>query len=255
MIKKMVKTSAPNVNSDWLSSWINMQHLQENLIQTHCRTFVESPVKMLKLNNFLDPQIAVKLSAFLENDVKYKTNYGLRSAGGGSYGHEYTTSFDEWNTADESNKFFKFDDFDGFSPSMGLNENFAAYLKFTQAFKDFKFINFLNSITGVKTHPHKVTMNCVAMSQGDYLREHKDDHDNFRLAYVFYLSQNWKQIFGGKLQLLDSSKNKHTVEPEFNTFVIFSVAEKTSHYVEPVRSEAGDWQRRTISGWLYEPTE
>lgn len=79
----MVKTSAPNVNSDWLSSWINMQHLQENLIQTHCRTFVESPVKMLKLNNFLDPQIAVKLSAFLENDVKYKTNYGLRSAGGG----------------------------------------------------------------------------------------------------------------------------------------------------------------------------
>ncbi|MEO8074355.1 MAG: 2OG-Fe(II) oxygenase family protein [Acidobacteriota bacterium] len=250
-------TSIPDkcVNSEWLNSWIDTRHLQENLIKTHCRTFAESPVKMLKLDNFLNPEIAVKLSAILENDVKYKTNYGLRSAGKKSYGDEYTTSFDEWNAADESNKFFKFDDFDGFSLSMGLNENIAAYLKFTQAFKDFKFINYLNSITGVKTHPQKTTMNCVAMSQGDYLREHKDDHDKFRLAYVFYLSQNWQRDFGGKLQLLDTSRNKHTVEPEFNTFVIFSVADKTSHYVEPVKSKADNWQRRTMSGWLYEPTE
>ena len=251
----MVKNSPQNANSEWLSSWINTRHLQENLIQTYSRTFAESPVKMLKLNNFLNPEIADKLASFLEKDVKYKTNYGLRSAGKKSYGDEYTTSFDEWNAADESNKFFKFGDFDGFSLSMGLNENIAAYLKFTQAFNDFRFIDYLNSMTGVKTDQGKTTLNCVSMSQGDYLREHTDNDGKFRLAYVFYLSQNWRENYGGELQLSDVSGNEYTVEPEFNNFVIFSVAEKTSHYVEPLKSEAGDWQRRTMSGWLYKPTE
>lgn len=65
----MVKNSPQNVDSEWLSSWIDTQHLQENLIQTYSQMFAESPVKMLKLNNFLNHQTAVKLSAFLEKDA------------------------------------------------------------------------------------------------------------------------------------------------------------------------------------------
>lgn len=250
----MAENSSQCIDSEWLSLWIDPQHLQVELISTYCQTFEKSPVKMLKLNNFLTSEIAVKLSKFLEKDVKYKMSYGLHSTGKKHFGDEHLVSFEEWNEADENDRFFKFNDFDGFTQSMGLNENIAAYLKFMQAFNDSKFINYLNSITGVKTDPQKTTLNCVSMSQGDYLREHTDNDGKFRLAYVFYLSQNWKRNFGGELQLLDISRNKHTVEPEFNTFVIFSVAEKTSHYVEPLTSEAADWKRQTMSGWLYKPT-
>ena len=241
-------------DSEWLSSWIDTRHLQKNFTQTCCQTLAESPVKMLKLNNFLKPEAATRLSAFLEKDAKYKRKYGLRSKGKKQFGDDHTVSFDEWNEADEKDRFFKFDCFDGFQTS-DLNKNIAAYLKFIQSFNDFRFINYLNSITGIETDLQKVTINCVSMSKGDYLREHKDDHDSFRLAYIFYLSKNWEPNFGGKLQLLDASGNSHTVEPHFNTFVIFSVAEKMSHYVESLKSECADWQRRTISGWLYEQTD
>lgn len=243
------------VNSEWLSSWIDTRHLQQNLIQTYCRSLAKNPVKMLKLDNFLNHEVAVKLSVFLEKEVKYKTIYGLHSVGKKQFGFEHLVSFDEWNEADESDRFFKYNDFDGFSQSLSLSENIATYLKFKHAFNDFRFISYFNSITGIKTDPQKTTLNCVEISQGDYLREHTDNDGKFQLAYVFYLSQNWQQNFGGELQLLDLSKNKYTVKPAFNTFVIFSVGERTSHYVEPLKNKSANWKRRTMSGWLYKPTD
>jgi Rps23 Pro-64 3,4-dihydroxylase Tpa1-like proline 4-hydroxylase len=74
-----------------------------------------------------------------------------------------------------------------------------------------------------------------------------------RLSFVFYLSGGWETRFGGLLHLIHSDGRLTTVEPDYNSLVIFDVAAQTGHFINPVEQSAGARVRLTISGWFLRP--
>ena len=89
------------------------------------------------------------------------------------------------------------------------------------------------------------------MKQDDFLKPHSDDNRNRSLALVIYLSPAWLSRFGGALNVVDSQGRRTIIEAEYNSMVVFDVAAGTTHFVDPINSNAGALSRLTIGGWYH----
>ncbi|CAG7833383.1 unnamed protein product [Allacma fusca] len=92
----------------------------------------------------------------------------------------------------------------------------------------------------------------------DHLLCHDDELDSRRVAFIIYMSEVWKQEYGGTLDLFDSTENESgpypgriikSIVPEFNKIAFFEVTAKSFHQVSEVVQESAC--RRAISGWYY----
>ena len=88
---------------------------------------------------------------------------------------------------------------------------------------------------------------------GDYLLCHDDELEGRKIAYVFYLSENFKEGDSGNFTLFDSKMGKpfravKKYVPLFNRLLIFEVSRKSFHEVE---ENLSDKKRYAIGGWLH----
>jgi Rps23 Pro-64 3,4-dihydroxylase Tpa1-like proline 4-hydroxylase len=127
------------------------------------------------------------------------------------------------------------------------------YLKFQADFNKPGFKRLFEKVSGLSVEPKTCTFHSFVMRPGDCLGWHDDTFGNYRLAFVFYLTQGWKPEFGGALHMLDPRRKLTKVEAEYNSLVIFEVNPKTNHRIAPIEPAAGDRVRATISGWLHTP--
>ena len=115
-----------------------------------------------------------------------------------------------------------------------------------------EFFSLINFISGFK-FKGVFDMAGTLYESGDYLLCHDDELEGRKIAYVFYLSDNFKEGDGGNFVFFNSKMKKpfkavKKCFPLFNRLLIFEVSRKSFHEVE---ENLSDKKRYAIGGWLH----
>jgi Rps23 Pro-64 3,4-dihydroxylase Tpa1-like proline 4-hydroxylase len=234
-----------------LKHWIQDGHLEPAAIGSYRKAFASNPARALVLKHVLLDNLAEALSRFLSHEARFETVYGLYSEGARD-GNLAGVSPTAWFEAEESQRFYRFSDYAGVLDEFQASTNQTMFEHFFSTLRSNECKRFFEAISGlVLGRPPLV--NAYSYRPGDFLNHHTDDVKGKRLSFVFYLSIGWRRQFGGVLNLIDSDGRVITVDPDFNSLVIFDVAARTRHFISPVERCAGERARLTISGWFLTP--
>lgn len=123
---------------------------------------------------------------------------------------------------------------------------------FNQDCLSWEFFNLIEKITSSK-FKGTLDMSATLYESTDYLLPHDDELEGRKIAYILYLSKDFKQKDGGSLIIYNSKNNKPTtlvkkIRPIFNSLVLFEVSKKSFHEVEENLSNKN---RYAIGGWLH----
>jgi len=96
------------------------------------------------------------------------------------------------------------------------------------------------------------------MTQGQYLNPHLDNsHDKDRVNYrvlnlLYYATPDWRDDFGGHLELWDDGpgKTQRTIHSRFNRLVVMQTDERSWHSVSKVLREG---RRCCLSNYYFSP--
>lgn len=234
-----------------LKDWIQSRHLQPDTIKACRQAFISHPARVLVLKNFLIDPVAEKLSRFLSHEARFELAYGLYSKNVKD-GNISGVSLTAWLEAEEEEKFYRFSDYAGVLDEFQLSSNRTMFKQFFSALRNNKFRLFFEEVSGLELGSTPL-INAYAYKSGDFLSHHTDDVKSKRLSFIFYLSPHWDHRFGGLLHLIDHNGDVTKVAPDYNSLVIFDVAAKTKHFINPVEPCAGERARLTISGWFLAP--
>lgn len=235
------------VDTSGLGSLIQSQHLEDATIQSYRSRFQSHPARFVVLDDFLMPAIAARLSEFLRNEAVFEAEYGLHSV------EDRGVSEQDWRSAEEQDRFFRFSKLSHTPPEFQLSDNSLTYLRFRTAFQsDANLRGFFEGITGIEL-AHSDDFGSHSMRAGDFLRSHDDDNRNRRIALVLYLTPDWTPDYGGSLHIVDPSGNESVVEAAYNSLVIFDTRAGTTHHVAEITEAAAQRPRLTIGGWYHDP--
>lgn len=124
------------------------------------------------------------------------------------------------------------------------------------------FITFLETLTGIDgliPDPHFWGGGLHQITRGGYLKIHADfnRHEKLRLDrrlnLLLYLNQDWKEEYGGHLELWnrDMSRCEKRVLPVFNRCVIFNITDYAYHgHPEPLACPASQ-TRKSLALYYY----
>ncbi len=233
------------VDNDFLSTWIQPQHLEPGALDGYKEAFGSNPARMAVIEDFLVEDKAEKLGKFLATEAQFEYEFGLYSVEDGA-------DKEAWDAAEEKDRFFRFGKLTGISPEAQFSPNALTYLQFRKTFQDIRFKEFFQSASGL---PLGVSddFGSHRMSKGDFLKQHDDDNKNRRLAIVVYLTPGWEADEGGALHVVDRGGNQHTVGATFNGMVMFDTLAGTTHYVDRITPSDDSRHRYTIGGWYHKP--
>jgi len=140
--------------------------------------------------------------------------------------------------------------------------------KFCRELNDKPFLSFLEELTGIKDliaddtyeggGPHTI-------GRGGFLSMHVDfnlhprNKLERRLNVLVYLNEDWKDDWGGQLELWDNvfegSKQK-SISPQLNTTVIFNTSEISWHgHPDPLQCPEEKFRRSLAFYYYTQPTE
>jgi Rps23 Pro-64 3,4-dihydroxylase Tpa1-like proline 4-hydroxylase len=235
----------------WLKDWVQSTHLQPDRIEACRQAFLSHPARVLVLKNFLLDAVAEKISRFLSREARFELAYGLY-AKNAKDGNISGVSPAAWLEAEEEEKFYRFSDYAGVLDEFTVSANQTMFQQFFSALRDKKFKLFFEEISGLNLDASPL-INAYSYKPGDFLSHHTDDVKSKRLSFVFYFSPHWEHRFGGLLHLIDRNGEVIEIDPDYNSLVIFDVAAKTEHFINPVEPCAGERARLSVSGWFLEP--
>jgi Rps23 Pro-64 3,4-dihydroxylase Tpa1-like proline 4-hydroxylase len=124
------------------------------------------------------------------------------------------------------------------------------------------FMQFLESLTGIEgliPDPYFTGGGLHQIERGGYLKVHADfnRHPKFRLDrrlnLLLYLNENWKEEYGGHLELWDKEMRRcvRRILPTFNRCVIFSTTDSSYHgHPEPLACPKGV-TRKSLALYYY----
>lgn len=129
------------------------------------------------------------------------------------------------------------------------------------AFQDPRIVNLVSEITGMKglLPDEKLYAGGISvMTQGNFLNPHLDnshdlDRKNYRvLNLLYYVTPDWREEYGGNLELWDQSPRKpgRTIVSKFNRLVVMATGKDSWHSVSRVQ-HAGS--RCCISNYYFSP--
>jgi hypothetical protein len=239
----VARTVNADIDRDWLARWIQPQHLDAAGVEMYRHSFASHPVRLVWMRNFLQPDIAERLSRFLRTEAEFSLEYGV-------YSSEEAVGRERWEAAAPDDRFFRFSKVKGTAPAFRMSRNALTYIQFRQAFQKPSFREFFEAVTGLPLVSHD-DFGSHSMIEGDFLRAHSDNNRNRQLAIVVYLSPGWDAAWGGALHVVDRHGVETIIAPEHNSVVAFDVLTDSEHYVTPITSAAGSQQRLTIGGWYH----
>lgn len=232
------------VDRQKLESWIQPQHLEETALEQYRQSFTAHPAHLVVIRNFLQPQIAERLSRFLSSEAEFKAEYGLYSVEG-AVGEE------DWLRAEDEDRFFKFGKLVGTPPQFQTSPNALTYLQLRTTFQRPELKGFFEAISGMPLGASN-DFGSHSMTSDSLLRPHSDDNRDRQLALVLYLTPGWKPEYGGQLKVTHMDGKTTVVEADYNSMIAFNVLTHKAHVVEPVAQTNGVAPRRlTIGGWYH----
>ena len=136
----------------------------------------------------------------------------------------------------------KYDNKNEVKMSYNKCENFPDNIKYLFNFLNSKtFLLFLQNLTSIKetllSDPYLMGGGLHEIKKGGVLKVHTDfnRHPFFdldrRINVLIYLNKDWKNKYGGDLELWDKDMKKciRKIEPKFNRMVIFSTTDFSNH--------------------------
>ncbi len=130
----------------------------------------------------------------------------------------------------------------------------------TFALQDDKVIAKIAELTDIRDavgDPHLYAGGLSAMERGHFLNPHIDNsHDgelrNYRvLNLLYYITPDWKQEYGGSLELWDDKVTRPVEIPSlFNRLILMATNERSWHSVNEIKAEA---TRNCISNYYFSP--
>lgn len=124
------------------------------------------------------------------------------------------------------------------------------------------FINFLETLTGIDgiiPDPHFEGGGLHQIERGGYLKVHADFNRHVkmrldrRLNLLLYLNKDWKEEYGGYLELWDTEMTRceKKILPIFNRFVLFTTTDFSYHgHPEPLTCPEGR-TRKSLALYYY----
>ena len=232
------------VDGQKLKAWIQPQHLEPAALEQYRRSYASHPARLVVIKNFLQPQVAERLSRFLATEAEFKPEYGL-------YSKEGAAKEEEWRHAADDERFFKYGRLVGTPLQFQTSPNALTYLQFRMTFQRPELKAFFEEISGMPLGASD-DFGAHSMSTESFLRPHSDDNRNRQLALVIYLTPEWKPEYGGQLTVNHLDGEKTVVEAEYNSVIAFNVLTHETHVVERIRATNGVApQRLTIGGWYH----
>jgi Rps23 Pro-64 3,4-dihydroxylase Tpa1-like proline 4-hydroxylase len=232
------------VDRQKLATWIQPQHLEDSALEQYQHSFTSHPAQLVVIKNFLQPEIAERLSRFLASEAEFRSEHGL-------YSIEGAVKEADWLRANEEDRLFKLGKLVGTPPQFQTSPNAMTYLRFRMTFQRPELKAFFEAISGMSLGASD-DFGAHSMTADDLLRPHSDDNRNRQLALVIYLSPGWKPEYGGQLRVTHLDGQSTTVEAEYNSMIAFNVLTHSAHVVDPVRSNGDAGKRRlTIGGWYH----
>jgi len=122
-----------------------------------------------------------------------------------------------------------------------------------------EFILFLERLTGIDClvpDPYMIGGGAMMSGRGNFLKIHQDFNWHHKLQLhrrvnaLFYLSPDWKEEYGGELELWDDSNLVKKISPVFNRLVVFNTSD--ANHGQPHKLDIPDGvYRRVFSAFYY----
>ncbi len=234
------------VDRDALRPWIAAGHLDDETLERYSREMAAHPARMIVLADVLTDGAASALATFLSNGAEYGIEHGLYSQPGAA-------DPGAWEVAPESDRFFRYGKLAGTRLEAALDPETLTYLKWRRFVTEPAYHDFFEALTGI-TLGESDDFGVHRFAVGDFLKDHDDENKNRRVAFVIYLTPDWRREFGGALHMADRSGDVHLVESMFNTMVVFDVSAGSTHHVGRIEEAAGAHARYTFGGWFPNPS-
>ncbi|MEV4456898.1 2OG-Fe(II) oxygenase [Microbispora sp. NPDC004025] len=124
------------------------------------------------------------------------------------------------------------------------------------------FVEFLERLTGITqlvSDPHLEGGGLHQIKPGGFLKVHADFNRHRRLNLdrrlngLLYLNKDWKEDYGGHLQLWDKDMTRceHKILPVFNRFVVFATTDDANHGHPDPLTCPDDRARRSMALYYY----
>ncbi len=204
-----------------IDEWIDGRYLnEEKQSDMHWKFTDAVPYKHIFLNDMLNKKKADELSKALMNEDFHEKDADLF-------------------------QFKQTDDLEA-SSSNTINE-------FYEFLNSMQFAEFIRMLTGKNVKAGSSDVSGTLYTKTDYLLCHDDQVEDRKLAYIFYLGDDFEEKDGGSFNLIKSNSGKpgevaRKIFPKFNSFMIFEVSKKSFHEVEEVISNK---KRYAIGGWMH----
>ena len=191
------------------------------------------PFPFIYLDNFFKPEYLDQILEDFPDLSKSK------------HSHEFNTKNDK-KIASTSTKIF--------------SENTRHFFDFLNSLK---FLDFLQKLTGIKSYlmpdPYYWGSGLHEIKRGGFLKIHADFNVhpllklNRRINILIYLNKNWKEEWGGHLELWnrDMKKCAHKILPIFNRIVIFNTSDFSYHGHPTPLSCPNDYSRKSLALYYY----
>jgi hypothetical protein len=237
---------ADMADRDALRPWISAGHLDDATLERYRLEMEAHPARIIVLRDVLTADTATALATFLRDDAEYGVEHGL-------YSHSGPEDPGTWEAAPESDRFFRYGKLAGIRPEAALDPATLTYMRWRTFVTEPPFHDFFEALTGL-TLGLSDDFGVHRFSVGDFLNDHDDENKNRRVAFVMYLTPDWRREFGGALHMEDRSGGVHLVESKFNTMVVFDVSAGSTHHVGRIEEAAGEHARFTFGGWFPNPS-
>jgi len=234
------------IDTDALGRWIQPQHLTDEALKGYRRSMAAHPARLVVIEDFLVPDVAERLAAFLADQALYEVERGLYSVEGG-------VTAEAWEAADEQDRFFRFGKLSGQRPEAMLSDAMLTYVQWRTFVTEPAFHDLFEEMTGLELGSSD-DFGCHEFNVGDFLREHDDANRNRRVALVMYLTPGWEERHGGGLTMTAADGSVDHRQATFNSMAVFDTLAGSSHRVERIEESDGELARRTFGGWFPSPS-
>lgn len=118
-------------------------------------------------------------------------------------------------------------------------------------FESSNLIQFIRDVTGKDiVETNGFFSSCY--EKGDFLARHNDGNNGL-IGFVYYVTQNWEQSWGGNIEFMDRKTLEPYVShfPTYNKLLLFSIKD-LSHLQHEVKmiTEHAEEKRLAFSGWF-----